>query len=268
MPSSRSQSSWWPLALLGTLLFALFVPREKNKDTTESVHPQKTPYEKPKQVNSLISTDVPPSPPQCKYPEGGKEHTPTWKKVVEITLAVSTAGLLLVNVFLWVSTNTAATAAKDSAKATQDQVAAFEKIEGAQLGIGHYQGDARSGFIGIPINNYGHTSSPQLWLYPHVYRFGSKDHKVLYVKDYSFGGDQTEIPPGNGVYGVVIPLELKAGEFERIGKEEVMWVAVSYKFDDGFGHISPMKAACFSYNPKNPVNWDACPTFDYAHLPK
>lgn len=114
MPPSRSQSSWWPLALLGTLVFALFVPRNQNKNATQTVHPQKTPNHKREQVDSAIAANVPPAIAECKYPYRSKDETPIWKKAVEITLAVSTAGLLLVNIFLWLSTDKSANTAHDA----------------------------------------------------------------------------------------------------------------------------------------------------------
>ncbi len=149
------------------------------------------------------------------------------------------------------------------------QLESFRKVEGAYIGTGQPQGGIASNEVAIALENYGRIPSPRVWIYPHIYRFTSKDHQIIYTKDYTYGGDQTEVPPGTGRYGVRLPLELKEGEAERLQTgSEIMWLAVSFKYDDGFGNVSDMKGTCFVYNPKHPAVWDACPTSDFSHLPK
>jgi hypothetical protein len=149
------------------------------------------------------------------------------------------------------------------------QINSFQRVEGAYIGISQPQGNISGKDLGIPLENYGRIPSPRVWIYPHIYRFTSKTRQRVYAKDYTFGGDQTEIPPGFGKYGVSVPLEFMPGELAKTENgDEIMWVAVSFKYDDGFGNISSMKGVCFIYNPAHPTVWDACPTFDFAHLPK
>lgn len=101
--SSPPRISLWLLGLLGTSLALLSLrrsPAQSGNDATESVHPQKTPADKCKQVNSAVLANVPPTPPKYHPPYRSKDDTPGWKKRVEIIVAGSTAGLLFINVGL------------------------------------------------------------------------------------------------------------------------------------------------------------------------
>lgn len=69
-------------------------------------------------MDSVVTSNVPPAITQCNYPYRSKDDTPRWKKWVEIVVAGSTAGLLLINIFLWLATRNAASAAKGSVEAT------------------------------------------------------------------------------------------------------------------------------------------------------
>jgi hypothetical protein len=154
-------------------------------------------------------------------------------------------------------------------RVTSDQLTAYENTEGAHIGVGQLQWDVSGDQIRIPVENYGHIPSPSVHLFPHMYRFiPGPQPSVVYARDYDFGGDQTEIPPGSGKYGVSIPVELRSGEMDKLQNgTELMWVAVTIWYEDGFGHVSK-PGTCFAFNPKHPLVWDGCPTFDVAHLPK
>jgi len=150
---------------------------------------------------------------------------------------------------------------------TGDQLAAFKRVEGASLGVGQPVGDISLGEVRVPIVNYARVPSPRAWIWPHVIRF-AKGKRPSYVKDYSFGGDDTPIPPGIA-YGVRLPMEFKEGEIDKLKDgTETLWVAVSIKYDDGFGEITPTGGPCWEWNRFHPEIWDACPSFSFAHLPK
>jgi len=69
-------------------------------------------------VDSPVLSDVPPPIAKCNYPNGSADHTPKWKKAVEIIGAVSTLGLLVVNIFLMLSTQHSVNVAEKALRAT------------------------------------------------------------------------------------------------------------------------------------------------------
>jgi hypothetical protein len=120
--ASPSRTSLWPLALLGTLLFALF--SSKRNQPSESVHPQDTPDCKSQSAaaNSIVNANVPPTEHYHCTTNGGKNGTPRWEKVSAIAQAGAVLvglGLLIVNVCLMRSTDKAANAAQTSAQIAQ-----------------------------------------------------------------------------------------------------------------------------------------------------
>jgi hypothetical protein len=113
---SDKQISLWPVALLGTLLFAL-LPSKRNP-SGEPVHPQDSTEVKrnlaPRQ--SVIITNIPPAPPQSHIPKWGKDETPPWKKGAEIAAVAIALGLLIVNIFQMRSTQKSADSADRTMK--------------------------------------------------------------------------------------------------------------------------------------------------------
>jgi hypothetical protein len=102
-PSSRAQSSLWPLSLLGILFSFLAIlswVKSKTNQAGETVHPQDSTRHKgtssPKQP--LVVANIPPTPAQHTQPYRREEHTPGWKKLIEITAVVTGLGLLIVTV--------------------------------------------------------------------------------------------------------------------------------------------------------------------------
>jgi hypothetical protein len=152
----------------------------------------------------------------------------------------------------------------------EGQLAASQNAEGAHMGIGEFEGSIDNGEIGIPIENYGRIPSPRTYIFVHVYKFTNKSPVPIYSKDYNFGGDRTEIPPGSGKYGVTVPLELSPGEIERLqSQQERLEIFTVLKYDNGFGRIL-QPGFCFAYTPLNSKRWNACPegVVNFADLQK
>jgi len=124
-----------------------------------------------------------------------------------------------------------ADASMKAAETAQAQLNAFQNIEGAHIGVGHFEGNIVEGYIGIPIENYGHTPSPRTFIFVHVYKMHTGEQMPFYSKSYNLGGDRTEIPPGTGKYGVKVPLELESGEIEKIrtGQDQLS-IGISIKY--------------------------------------
>lgn len=187
-----------------------------------------------------------------------------WSLFVNVGTLVAVAIYATINLFMLC-------AMRKADKTTADQLMAFKKVEGASIGAAMPVGDINVGEVRLAIVNYSRIPSPRVWIYPHVYRSVQGQQRPNYFKDYEFGGDDTQIPPtSSGIgYGFTLPLEFKAGELDKLREgTETLWVAVSLKYDDGFGNVSPMIGACYAWNRLHPVVWDACPTFSFAHLPK
>jgi hypothetical protein len=92
-PSSPSQGSLWPLALLGTLLFAL-LPSKRNHSGKS--HPQDRPSNKDSdtQRQTALTPNIAPAPRDSGSTGESKKKNPLWEKLA-VLIAL---GLLIVNV--------------------------------------------------------------------------------------------------------------------------------------------------------------------------
>jgi hypothetical protein len=116
--ASPPRISLWPLALLGTLLFALL--SSKRNRSGECVSPHDNPRVKgifaPRE--RLAVPQIQPTPTQGTNANGRKDDTPPWKKRAEIAIAIGTVGLLIVNIFQMRSTQKASETADKTFKLT------------------------------------------------------------------------------------------------------------------------------------------------------
>jgi hypothetical protein len=96
---SDKHPSLWPLALLGTLLFALVPSKRKDYGKTVSPHDNPSPRTNLTPGEQPVISEIPPAPSECRYPDGRRDDTPSWKKRTEIAMAVGTVGLLIINIF-------------------------------------------------------------------------------------------------------------------------------------------------------------------------
>jgi len=65
-------------------------------------------------MGSLVVSEIRPTPCQCNQSDRSKNDAPLWEKSAAIIIAAGTAGLLIVNIFLWCATKKSADAAKES----------------------------------------------------------------------------------------------------------------------------------------------------------
>jgi hypothetical protein len=147
-PSSSSQNSSEHHGLLYILLsaFAFFSGWSSaklsapNQDVSKTIPPQDTPTPESRQreINSSIVSQITPTPSQQNQSNGRKEDTPLWEKVAAITIAAGTVGLLIVNIFLWCSTQKAADAAKDSVDLAR-KTAHFDQRAWLKFSFGTYK---------------------------------------------------------------------------------------------------------------------------------
>ena len=159
-PASPPRISLWPLALLGTLLFAW--SSSKGNQRREPVHPQDSTSSKDDDTRSqpALIANVVPSKPNTESADGGKKRTPLWEK-----LAVLVAlGLLIVNIFQMRATQDAANTATSTYKLTfrSRLVISGMSPEGLDHGRLH---------ISFHVPNYGPTPAKNL----RFYRFESID---------------------------------------------------------------------------------------------
>jgi hypothetical protein len=118
----------WPITLLGALFAAFTFSRSaayKYNNPAKAIHPQQRTDREDNHKHNPVCSYVPPTITKCEYAERGKEAAPNWKKFAEIIVAISTFGLLLVNVFLLPSTKKAA----DSAQKTADFTARTMRVD-------------------------------------------------------------------------------------------------------------------------------------------
>jgi hypothetical protein len=117
----------WPLALLGILsVSALFASKGNQFKKSQPPHDKPNPPHNPAPRQSLVVPEIPPTPTNSNNSNGGKESTPPWKKRAEISIAIATLGLLVVNIGLMCAN-------KKSADTAARQVADYESKESAQL---------------------------------------------------------------------------------------------------------------------------------------
>jgi hypothetical protein len=157
----------WPLAILGTLLFALslFSKRHQSRepitphDSSASKYPRTTPQP------SLIS-NIAPINPNEKTTEGSKKRTPFWEKAAVLVAL----GLLIVNICQMRSTEKAAEAAET---ANINAKRALNVSEQARVSIGRPDGTVaeilipkvpndKAGLI-IYFQNTGHLPAKFNW---------------------------------------------------------------------------------------------------------
>lgn len=146
------------------------------------------------------------------------------------------------------------------------QIAAFEKVEAARLGVSRV--DSIVGRdeikIGIPIDNYGRVPSPTMKVKVLTGKFADikkPEHDV-----HMFGGDRAYVPPGSGRFGVTVAVPLSPGDAERLEARTLqMMVAGTLDWDNGFG-TRASGGFCFFYAAQ--TYWDACGVVNYEMLEK
>jgi hypothetical protein len=128
-PSDGKEWSLWPLALLGTLFFALFSSRRNQPD--ESPHPQDNTTETSghgKGATPAVSELVPSVPEHPKTKTTCRpDQTPWWKTLGEGVALFGGLGLLIVNIYQMSATRDAAQAAKSAADTAQKQLEMSER---------------------------------------------------------------------------------------------------------------------------------------------
>lgn len=126
MPSSHSQSSWWPLALLGTALVLLSLRKSPvATNGGQPIHPQDSTGSKNPDISrqaTLIANPAP-TPPNPGNANGDKHKTPLWEK-----LAVGIAlGLLVVNFFQMRATQDAVRKASEGNEISRQSLTASQR---------------------------------------------------------------------------------------------------------------------------------------------
>ena len=176
-PKSSSQNSPAPRGLLYILVsafaflfgYSLSKFRTPYEDGRKTATPQDTPSNESKQgfINPPIVSGIPASPSQQNYPNQGREGTPAWKKAAEICIAVGTAGLLTINIFLWYSTKNAANAAQESADTASRQLEMMDRpwIKEEVSPAANLMADrgAFSWGVTIRIDNAGHSVATNVY---------------------------------------------------------------------------------------------------------
>jgi hypothetical protein len=101
-----------------------------NENVGETVSPQDTPGDpQPSgEMRSVIVSQPPPSPEDQEGSKRSTDDTPLWKKIAEGAIAFGTVGLLIINIFLWRSTN-------DALRIAQQNNADSRAIQAAKLTI-------------------------------------------------------------------------------------------------------------------------------------
>lgn len=182
-PSSPSQNAPEPTSLLRILvavfsgvLFGWFFSKfcDPNRESTQSVNPQDTPAKETYNVPRVVAPNSPQTPSHEENPNGSADKTPTWKKWVEISIAVGTLGLLGINILLWRSTRKAADAANQSAKTARDALVSANRpwlgTEGNEtLILNGISNGALLGNFSFSAKNFG--PSPALSVGKAVYPF-------------------------------------------------------------------------------------------------
>jgi hypothetical protein len=107
-PSSSSQNSPEPRGLLYILLSAfaflsgwlLSKSHTPNEDAGKSASPQDYTREENhrRQLESSIISQIAPSPKNSNHSNGREHDTPLWQKIAEVSIAISTVGLLIVTI--------------------------------------------------------------------------------------------------------------------------------------------------------------------------
>jgi len=173
-PSSPSQSSLWPLALLGTLLFALW-PSKRNQ-SSKSVHPQDSTDNKDAgtQTQTTPIAKIVPTPPDSSNPKGSKDGTPFWEKLA-VVVAI---GLLIVNICQMRSTEKAAIASKNSADTAAKELELSERpwisADIVHNGPLMFDSSGASLSVRVLIRNTGHSPALNTTVVPLV-SLGAQD---------------------------------------------------------------------------------------------
>ena len=125
-------------------------------------------------------------------------------------------------------------------------------------------------YIKISLDNYGHLPSRRFVLVLHVTRRlpGSLEAKKLVTSDFSLGGDDTYMAPGEkrAVFGVDVSGVPVADLTSIESGEEGLSMAGRVVYDIGVGSKSKtdIYGFCMTYFPKSPdpsKKWASCPVF-------
>jgi hypothetical protein len=225
----------------------------------------------------MVLTDMPPSPCQCSYPDWGKDKTPRWQKWVEITVAASTAGLLLINIFLWCATKQSADAAQRSIDTTVRQFH-LEQRAWVSVEVAPRMTPKENDPIIVPLKiiNYGKTPAerPHGWVDVTTVNISdepkigqsSKNPSAPFQAGMLFPNQQTPLdapmlsPEGHGKGVPFSKNMLKAFDaqgvffmtFGRIDYQDVFecqhWIQFCFTSNTKSERISEMERQCVKYN--------------------
>jgi len=225
LPSGK-EPSLWPLAFLGSAI-ALLSFLKPVQNTAQSVHPNQTPTEKCNQVDSSILTNVPPSIAKCNYPNGGEDRTPTWKKAVELIVAISTLGLLVVNIFLMFST-------KHSVEISE------KALRSASAGIIRPELGLSRDTINVVFHNIGKGSVREVDARYKITWESIPDEKSIWVSDWkSYNSAVDQAGEGRPNETVIPRFRIPDDWNNYIHSQNAIKVDGIVQYNDGFDNIPP-----------------------------
>lgn len=229
--ASPPRSSWWPLALLGTLLFAFIT--SKRDQFGESIHPQDRP-EKTHDIghhDSAVIPQVVPTPPgntktktTCR-----PDQTPWWKTLGEGIALFGGIGLLIVNIYQLRASQSAADTAKD----------AVHISERAYITVGAPQPDFTKKTITVFINNSGRIPSGPTTIITHrlTLKLSEPDAPSINLPesatDSRWKKSYFDSVPTGTPFSILMPFT-QMDEKQLLAEKQQILVVGSVSYNDGF----------------------------------
>jgi hypothetical protein len=230
---SGKDPSWWPLAVLGTLLFALLP--SKRDQSSESVHPQDSTGNKDADAKkyTTLGANVIPTPPNSGNADGSKHKTPLWEKLA----VIAAFGLLLVNICQMRSTEKAAKATKESADLTRHTLEGADTAKFSISGIDRIDGD----YWRLRLGNFGKVAAPTLQAHYAVTHIASPSGQLLDTPEESSFTRSEILPRGekgdNDVVHDFHALGLREHSSEIAKGIESYKIDVFLSYNNGFDRI-------------------------------
>jgi hypothetical protein len=187
-------------------------------------------------VASSLVSQTPSILPQQNQSDGSKNGRPVWEKAA----AIGTLGLLVVNIFLWLSTKKAADAAKESADLQRTVV------EGTQAATLMSFQHLEDNFLHFGVWNMGGVSAKKVVVNLEVILAELPSNQILWKE--SFELEDTRLMPKTTTKHPDFELtKFTRNNFEEIKKKkETLLFTWAATFNDGFGHQAN-EGACFQY---------------------
>jgi len=285
-PSSSSQNSSEPRGLLYILLsaFAFFSgwllskSRTPNEAGSETVSPQDYTREGSgrRQIGLPIVAQSAPTPIRANQADRRTDDTPRWKKIAEWSIAAATVGLLIINIFLWWSTQKAANAAKSAAETAEKSFKlARQRAEDSDEAICNVRGEVESGsnVEHLTVSNAGKVPAHTVGVYIEVSRNSLPSNERITLFQ-SLDISQDELRGESPILKDVVLSGFGEPDWKKINQiREAVVVSGVIKYENGFGSVRHRTfCQAFLSQPANPgdspqtplhvlVDCDRLPTF-------